>query len=200
MGRKAKLKAARREGLVNRKVEFPYGGENCDIKVVRRFTPEDLKFKNWDKTLVEDIFDTTTDVWIDFSISTPGVPLYFVDSGRFNNAMTPPRKETWNAIAANPGFQQDIISTRDDEILWFGITHKNSNTAFFDYTYDEANDEFIAGADTTNRLELAIAYILTGFFDIRKKYKGLRSLFFLLDSEEKGQINEPSGGSIFFIR
>ena len=112
MGRKAKLKAARRKNLVDRKVQFPYGGSEFDVKVIRRFTREDLEFKTWNAAFEEDIFDANTDVWIDFSSSIPGIPLYLIDSGRFDDKMTPPRKETWNAIAANPGFQQDIISTR----------------------------------------------------------------------------------------
>ena len=200
MGRKAKVKAARRKNLVDRKVQFPYGGSDFDVKVIRRFTREDLEFKTWNAAFEEDIFDANTDVWIDFSSSIPGIPLYLIDSGRFDDKMTPPRKETWNAIAANPGFQQDIISTRDENTLWFGVTCKNTNTVFYDYTYDEAYDEFIAGADKNNPLERAIAYILTGFFNVRRKHKGLRSLFFMLDSDEKEKIINASGGSIFFMR
>ncbi|MEO0684525.1 MAG: hypothetical protein AAFY76_05615, partial [Cyanobacteria bacterium J06649_11] len=174
--------------------------ENCNIKVVRRFTLEDLEFENWDETLLKDIFDGTTDIWIDFSNSILGIPLYFVDSDRFYNAMTPPRKETWNAIAANAGFQQDIIDTRDKDILWFGVTCKNNNTVFYDYTYDQAYDEFITGADRTNPVERTIARILAGLFDIRKKHKRLGNLFFILDSDEKEKIVSSSGGSIFFVR
>lgn len=200
MGRKAKLKAARRKSLANRKVEFPYGGENQNVKVVRRFTLEDLEFKNWNKALVEDIFDGTTDIWIDFSNSTPGIPLYFVNSGRFDDVITAPRKGVWNAIAVNPRFQQDVINTKDDDILWFGVTCKNKSTVFYDYFYEQAYSEFIAGADKNNQIERAIAHILEGFFEIRKKHKGSRSLFFLLDSDEKEKIINASGGSIFFMR
>jgi hypothetical protein len=200
MGRKAKLKATRRKSLANRKVEFPYGGENQNVKVVRRFSLEDLEFKNWDKALVEDVFDGTTDIWIDFSGITPGIPLYFINSGRFDNAMTAPRKEAWNAVAANPEFQQDIISKQDENILWFGITHKNSNTGFYEYTLDEAYENFMTVTNKSSALEKEIAHLLAASFFIRKTYEGSRSLFFLVDSEEKDEVTGTSSGSIFFMR
>lgn len=200
MGRKAKLKAARRKNLVNRQFQFPYGGSNYNIKCVRRFTLEDLDFKNWDASLAEDIFDGTTDIWIDFSGSTPGIPLYFINSGRFDNAMTAPRKEAWNAVAANPEFQQDIISKQDKNILWFGITHKNSNTGFYEYTLDEAYENFMTVTNKSSALEKEIAHLLAASFFIRKTHEGSRSLFFLVDSEEKDEVTKSSGGSIFFMR
>ncbi|WP_414623819.1 hypothetical protein [Calothrix sp. CCY 0018] len=200
MGRKGKLKAARRKNLVDRQFQFPYGGNNCNIKCVRRFTLEDLEFKNWEASLVEDIFDGTTDIWIDFSNSTPGIPLYFINSGRFDEKLTAPRQEAWNAVAANPEFQQDIVGDRDKNTLWFGITHKNSNTGFYEYTLDEAYENFMACVPKNDLLGREIAHLLAASFFIRKTHKGSRSLFFLIDSEEKDEVTKPSGGSIFFMR
>lgn len=200
MGRKAKLKAARRKSLANRQLQLPYAGKNQNIKVVRRFTQEDLEFKNWNVSLETDIFDGTTDIWIDFSFSTPGIPLYFVNSGRFDDKLTAPRKEAWAAVAANAGFQQDIVSERDENILWFGITHKNSNTGFYEYTSDEVYKKFVVSADKNSLLDQEISHLLAASFFMRKTHSGSRSLFFLVDSDEEDEVIKPSGGSIFFLR
>lgn len=200
MGREAKLKAARRKSLANHIVQFNYDGKNYNTKVVRRFTMSDLEIKDWDATLKKDIFNGNTDIWIDFSGSTcekHQIPLYFIDSGRFDNVMTVTRQHTWQTIKVNPEFEQSIVNPRDQNTLWFGITY-NGGTLFRDYTLDEAYETFITDADKNDPLQYAIGNTLIKLFIIKEKRQRHRSLFFLVDSEEIGKSTNPMGSSIFF--
>lgn len=64
----------------------------------------------------------------------------------------------------------------------------------------EAYENFMIVTSQSSALEKEIAHLLAASFFIKKTHKGSRSLFFLVDSEEKDEVTKSSGGFIFFIR